>query len=67
MKNNLSSEIYQKDQKLFFYRGKILDLKMIKSLIHERAKKISKFRKGIVSISTQNKLEFIINFTHAIN
>ena len=62
MKNNLSSEIYQKDQKLFFYRGKILDLKMIKSLIHERAKKISKFRKGIVSISTQNKLEFIINF-----
>ena len=55
MKNNLSSEIYQKDQKLFFYRGKILDLKMIKSLIHEEQKKF------------QNLEKVLFLFQHKIN
>ena len=62
MNNSLFSEISKRNEKKIFYGEKILDLKKIKFLINQKAKKISKFKRGIVSISTQNKLNFIINF-----
>lgn len=61
MKNNLFNEI-SKNKKIITYKNKKINLRNIKKLINERAKKFSNLRKGLVSISTQNKIDFIINF-----
>jgi len=62
MKKNLFHEILKYDKKILLYKKKSISLKQIKILINKKAKKIKKFKKGIISISTQNKLDFIINF-----
>ena len=62
MKKNIINEILKYDNKILLYKKKSISLKQIKILINKKAKKIKKFKKGIISISTQNKLDFIINF-----
>lgn len=62
MKKNLYSEIFAKSQNNIFYKKKKINLKKLKILVNNRSREINKFKKGIVSISTKNKLEFIINF-----
>ena len=61
MKRNLYNEIFAKAKIIFFIKKKI-NLKKLKILVNNQSREINKFKKGIVSISTKNKLEFIINF-----
>lgn len=62
MKKNLYNQIFSKKQNTIFYKKKKINIKKLKTLINNRSKRINKYKKGIISISTKNKLEFIINF-----
>ena len=62
MKKNLYNEVFSKKQNTIFYKKKKINLQKLEILINNRSKRINKFKKGIISISTKNKLEFIINF-----
>ena len=62
MKKNLYNQIFSKKQNTIFYKKKKINLKKLKTLINNRSRRINKYKKGIISISTKNKLEFIINF-----
>ena len=52
----------KKKHKIFLYNDRSINFDNLKILINQRAKKISRFKKGLVSISTQDKIDFIINF-----
>lgn len=62
MNKNLFNEISKKKHKIFLYNDRSINFDNLKILINQRAKKISRFKKGLVSISTQDKIDFIINF-----
>ena len=61
-KTNLLDEIISVEEKFIFYRSRIYKLSSIKKKINNLKKIISLKEKGIVSISTRNKIKFIINF-----
>jgi len=61
-KKNLFSEINFNKNKYIIYNLKKYKLSEIKEEIDKRYKKIIKIKKGIVSISSNNKIDFIINF-----
>ena len=62
IKTNLLDEIISGEEKFIFYRSRIYKLSNIKKKINNLKKIISLKEKGIVSISTKNKIKFIINF-----
>ena len=62
MRKNLFLEIGNNEEKLLYYRSRIYRLSLIKKKIERLKNKLSKKKIGIVSISTKNKINFIINF-----
>lgn len=62
MKYNLYKEINFSKNKSIFYKSKRYEIQLIKKEIDIKSKKLSKLKKGIISISVQDKIDFLVNF-----